>query len=167
MGSHSETIQIDYDPTKISYNELLAVFWDSHNPTFEPLSQQYMSIIFYHNNEQKILALQTKELEEARRGRTIKTLIAPFSKFYLAEDYHQKYYLQHDNILMKEFDIIYPAVKDFINSTAAARVNGYAGGYGTLATLQKELDSLGLSVAGSSRLLEIADRGLKPGCVIS
>ena len=167
MGSHSETIQIDYDPTKISYNELLAVFWDSHNPTFEPLSQQYMSIIFYHNKEQKILALQTKELEEARRGRTIKTLIAPFSEFYLAEDYHQKYYLQQDNILMKEFDIMYPAAKDFINSTAAARVNGYVGGYGTSATLQKELDSLGLSTTGISRLLEIADRGLKPGCVIT
>jgi len=166
LGSHSETIQIDYAPTKISYKELLAVFWDSHSPIFQPFSQQYMSIIFYHNDDQKQLVLQSKELEESRRGQSIKTLIVPFSKFYLAEDYHQKYSLQQDNILMKEFNIIYPAAKDFINSTAAARVNGYAGGYGTLDNLQKELDSLGLSAAGSSRLLEIASRGLKPGCVI-
>ncbi len=166
MGSHSETIQIDYDPTKISYKELLAVFWDSHDPTFEPVSRQYMSVIFYHTDEQERLAIETKEQEEARGGRSIQTSIIAFSDFYLAENYHQKYYLQQDNALMKEFDIIYPAAKDFIHSTAAARVNGYAGGYGTLDTLQKELDSLGLPAAGSSRLLEIADRGLKPGCVI-
>ena len=125
-----------------------------------------MSIIFYHTEEQKRLAMETKEQEEARRGHSIQTSIIAFSDFYLAENYHQKYYLQQDNALMKEFNIIYPAAKDFINSTAAARVNGYAGGYGTLDNLQKELDSLGLSAAGSSRLLEIASRGLKPGCVI-
>ncbi|MFC2065705.1 hypothetical protein ACFLUO_01405 [Chloroflexota bacterium] len=61
---------------------------------------------------------------------------------------------------------MYPDAKDFVDSTTAARVNGYAGGYGTLATLQEELDSFGLSAAGSNRLLEIADRGLKSGCVI-
>jgi peptide-methionine (S)-S-oxide reductase len=122
-----------------------------------------MSIIFYHNDEQKQAALQSKELEESRLGRSIKTLIVPFSKFYLAEDYHQKYYLQQYDILKKEFNTIYPDARDFVNSTAAARVNGYAGGYGTLDTLQKELDSFGLSAAGSEKLLEIANRGLKPG----
>ena len=125
-----------------------------------------MSIIFYHTDEQKRLVMETKEQEEARRGRGIQASIIAFSDFYLAENYHQKYYLRQDNVLMKEFNIIYPAAKDFIHSTAAARVNGYVGGYGTLDTLQKELDSLGLSAAGSSRLLEIADRGLKSGCVI-
>ncbi len=167
LGLHSETIQIDYDPTKISYTELLAVFWDSHDPTLEPISRQYMSKISYHTDEQKRLAMETKEQEEARRGRSIQTSISAFLGFHLAEYYHQKYYLQQDNVFMKEFKIIYPAPEDFINSTAAARINGYAGGYGTLDTLQKELDSLGLSEAGSSRLLEIADRGLKPGCVIN
>lgn len=166
LGSHSETIQIDYDPAKISYKELLAVFWDSHDPTFQPASPQYMSIIFYHSDEQKRLAMETKEQEEARIGRSIQTSIIAFSDFYLAENYHQKYYLQQDNALREEFKIIYPAAKDFIYSTAVARVNGYVGGYGTLDTLQRELDSLGLSTAGSSRLLEIADRGLKSGCVI-
>ncbi|MFC1908755.1 hypothetical protein ACFLXD_02650 [Chloroflexota bacterium] len=67
---------------------------------------------------------------------------------------------------MKEFNIIYPVAEDLIASTAAARANGYAGGYGTSATAQQEIDSLGLSVEGSRRLLEIADRGLKPGCSI-
>lgn len=51
LGDHSETIQIDYDPTQISYGQLLEVFWNSHNPTYEPWSRQYMSIIFYHSED--------------------------------------------------------------------------------------------------------------------
>lgn len=166
LGGHSETIQIDYDPTKISYEELLAVFWDSHNPVVQPWSRQYMSIVFYHNEEQKNLALETKQREEARLGRKIFTEIVPFSEFYLAEEYHQKYYLRQEPDLMKEFSIIYPVAEDFIFSTAAARVNGYVSGYGTLATLQEELSSLGLSEAGRNRLLQIANRGLVPACAL-
>ncbi len=164
LGDHSETIQIDYDPTQISYKQLLDVFWASHNPIYEPWSRQYMSIIFYHNEEQKRLATETKESEEARLGRDIFTEIVPFSKFYLAEDYHQKYYLRRESALMEEFSAIYPATEDFIASTAAARVNGYVGGYGILATLEEEPSIFGLSEAGIKRLLEIASRGLEPIC---
>jgi len=57
--------------------------------------------------------------------------------------------------LAREFTAIYPVLKDFISSTAVARCNGYAGGYGTLQNLQKEVNSLGLSPAGSKRLLEM------------
>jgi hypothetical protein len=67
---------------------------------------------------------------------------------------------------MKEFNVIYPATEDFLSSTAVARINGYVGGYGTLETLQEELTSFGLSAAGRSRLLQIADRGLIPGCAL-
>jgi peptide-methionine (S)-S-oxide reductase len=123
-----------------------------------------MSIIFYHNEEQRRLAIETKESEEARLGGDIATEIVPFSKFYLAEDYHQKYYLRRESALMEEFNAIYPDPKDFIDSTAAARVNGYVGGYGTLATPEEEPGILGLSQAGIERLLEIADRGLKSVC---
>lgn len=164
LGDHSETIQIDYDPTQISYGQLLEVFWNSHNPTYEPWSRQYMSIIFYHSEDQKRLAIETKESEEARLGRHIFTELVPFSEFYLAEDYHQKYYLRQESVLMAEFRAIYPATKDFVASTAVARVNGYAGGYGELATLEEELSLLGLSEAGRQRLLEIAARGLEPVC---
>jgi peptide-methionine (S)-S-oxide reductase len=167
LGDHSETIQIDYDPTQISYRQLLEVFWNSHNPIYESWSRQYMSIIFYHSEEQKRLAIETKESEEARLGRHIFTEIVPFSEFYLAEDYHQKYYLRQEPVLMAEFRAIYPATEDFIASTAVARVNGYVGGYGELATLEKELGLLGLSEAGRQRLLEIAARGLEPICPLS
>ncbi|MFC1990048.1 hypothetical protein ACFLVW_05770 [Chloroflexota bacterium] len=67
---------------------------------------------------------------------------------------------------MDKLSAIYPDVIDFISSTAAARLNGYVGGYGTPETLEKELSGLGLSEAGKMRLLEIADRGLAPCCAV-
>ncbi|MFC1933029.1 hypothetical protein ACFLXU_05330 [Chloroflexota bacterium] len=67
---------------------------------------------------------------------------------------------------MKDFNIIYPTTEDLISSTAAARINGYVGGYGTLATLQEQLSSYGLSDSGRNRLLEITGRGLTSGCAI-
>jgi len=145
---------------------LLEVFWDSHHPTAQPYSRQYMSIVFYHNEEQRRLAIESKECEESRSGLSVITEIIPFSEFYLAEDYHQKYYLRQEAGLLKEFRAIYPEIEDFISSTAVARVNGYVGGYGTPETLEKEPNSLGLSEAGNMRLLEIADRGLVPGCAV-
>ena len=164
LGGHSETIQIDYDPSRISYEELLDVFWDSHNPSVQQWSRQYMSIIFYHNEEQQRLAMETREIQEAKTKGKIFTDIVPASEFYLAEAYHQKYYLRQIPELVKEFIAIYPDPNDFISSTAVARVNGYAGGYGTHAALQEELNNFGLSAAGKNKLLEIADRGLVPGC---
>jgi peptide-methionine (S)-S-oxide reductase len=145
---------------------LLEVFWDSHHPTAQPYSRQYMSIVFYHNEEQRRLAIESKECEESRSELSVITEIVPFSEFYLAEDYHQKYYLRQEAGLLKEFCAIYPEIEDFISSTAVARVNGYVGGYGTPETLEKEPNSLGLSEAGNMRLLEIADRGLVPGCAV-
>lgn len=155
LGDHSETVQIDYDPTRISYEELLDVFWKSHDPTQHPWSRQYMSLVLYHNDEQKKMAMETRDREEARTGSKIYTEIIPAAKFYLAEAYHQKYWLQQKPDLMKEFSVIYPDTDDFTASTAAARVNGYLGSYGTFASLQKELSSFGLSPAGNKKLLDI------------
>ena len=92
LGDHSETIQVDYDPGLISYEELLQVFWDSHSPTSRPYSPQYASVILFHDEEQERVATQSKEEESARRGEQMFTDIRPFSRFYLAEDYHNDYY---------------------------------------------------------------------------
>ena len=147
LGDHTEAIQIEYDPAVISYEELLDVFWSSHSPTNSPWSRQYMSILFYHNDEQKRLALETRDREVARLGREVFTEIVPFSEFYLAEAYHQKYRLQQVSALMREFRAMYPDDDDFVSSTAAARINGYIAGYGTVERFQEELNSFGLSAA--------------------
>ena len=114
-----------------------------------------MSAILFHNDEQKQLALETRDHEATKLKGKIYTEIIPLDEFYLAEEYHQKYYLQGVPELRREFRAIYPAVSDIINSTAAARVNGYVGGYGSPKRLAKEIDDLGLSPAGNKILLEM------------
>jgi peptide-methionine (S)-S-oxide reductase len=155
LGNYTETIQIDYDPNQIAYRELLDVFWKSHNPTSRAISRQYMSIIFYHDEEQKRFALETRDREAADRNARIYTEIVPYTKFYLAEDYHQKYRLQLEQDLMAEFRRMFPHMADFINSTATARVNGYLAGHGTPRALEEEINSLGLSEAGVEKLRKI------------
>ena len=161
MGNHSETIQIDYDPERITYEELLDVFWKSHNPVSRSVSSQYGSIVFYHDDEQRRLAEKTKEREETERGRRLPTEVVPYTEFWRAEDYHQKYRLRGVRELMEEFAAIYPDSKDLVDSTAAARVNGYVGGHGTLEQLEAEIDRLGLSPEGRDRLEEVAQRRLR------
>ena len=158
LGDHTETVQVEYYPTQISYQELLDVFWAGHDPTRPALSQQYASIIFYYDDEQERLAQESKERQEAQCGCRIYTEIVPATAFYLAEDYHQKYRLQQSREFVSEFEAIYPDNDDFVNSTAAARVNGYLGGYGALADLQAEIDDLGLSPGARQRLLDMVRR---------
>ena len=131
------------------------IFWTGHSPTQPAWSQQYMSIIFFHNDQQKRLALETRDREAKQRHTKIFAEIVPFAEFYLAETYHQKYRLQNDSQLMREFGVMHPEVKGFIDSTAAARVNGYLGGNGTLSALEADLAGLGLSKEAGDRLFGI------------
>jgi methionine-S-sulfoxide reductase len=155
VGDHTETIQIDYDPSRISYDELLKIFWNNHSPTVPGVARQYKSAAFYHSEEQKGLAMASRDKEAARLDKKIYTEIIPYSGFTLAEDYHQKHRLPNHGDIMKEFKAMYPNTEDFVNSTAAARVNGYLAGYGTRAQLEAELDSLGLSPAARDKLLSV------------
>lgn len=117
-----------------------------------------MSAIFYANAAQKMLALQTRDREQAHRGDPIVTEILPLGVFTVAEDYHQKYYLRQEGSLMKEFRAMYPDAVDFMNSSAAARVNAYASGQGDAASLRKELHQLGLSADARQTLLRMSRR---------
>ena len=79
-----------------------------------------MSIVFSHNEDQKRMALESKQREEASVGAPIFTEIVPMSVFYLAEDYHQKYYLRNESDLIEELSVIYPDDEALIASTASA-----------------------------------------------
>jgi peptide-methionine (S)-S-oxide reductase len=153
LGDHTETVEVDYDPTKISYADLLKVFWASHHPGSAAWSRQYMNVIFSHNGEQKRLAEESKAQIEARTGRPVQTAILPFTGFTLAEDYHQKYYLRQAPGLLRELSRYYPDSADLVNSRAAARLNGYVAGYGSPAQLKEELPGLGLSPEAGQQLL--------------
>jgi peptide-methionine (S)-S-oxide reductase len=156
IGDHTETVQIDYDPSRVSYEKLLEVFWTSHSPRSPSFSRQYADILFYHNEEQKQAALKFKA-REATKGK-VYTEIIPAGPFYIAEDYHQKYYLRGQRELLQEFQAIYPDAADLTDSTAAARINGFLAGYGTLDQLEAEIDSYGLSSGGKEKLLDILSR---------
>jgi methionine-S-sulfoxide reductase len=159
LGDHSETVQIDYDPTRITYAQLLDVFWSSHNPCQRAERRQYQSFIFYHNEEQKTLALASRDRAMTRQSDKVLTEIVPFSRFHLAEGYHQKYMLLLDVGLLRELRVRYPTISDLINSTTAARVNGYLGGNGSAEVLEKEIDSYGLSAAACKRLRQQVAQG--------
>jgi len=95
---HAEAVRVVYDPTQVTYEELLKVFWDSHNPTTPDrqgpdVGSQYRSAVFYHTPEQRDAALRMKEELEAsgRFGSPIVTEVTPASEFYVAEEYHQQY----------------------------------------------------------------------------
>jgi len=97
--SHVEGVQVVYDPKKITYEQLLDIFWKHINPTddggqFGDRGTQYRTVIFYHNEQQKGLAEESKQrLNESGRFKTsVVTKILPVSKFYPAEQYHQDYY---------------------------------------------------------------------------
>lgn len=146
-------MQLDFDPSVITYEELLEVFFASHDACRRGASRQYMSAIFYHDLNQKRAAEEAKRREEQRLGKTVQTQLLPASIFYLAEDYHQKYALQADRTVMADFTRMYPEFADIVDSTAATRANAYLYGYGELEQLQRELDSLGLSEESEKRLV--------------
>ena len=95
---HAEVVEVTYDPEQVTYDELLAVFWDNHNPTTRnrqgpDVGTQYRSAIFFHTPEQQATALASKaKLEKSGRYKNpIVTEITPATEFYMAEDYHQQY----------------------------------------------------------------------------
>jgi peptide-methionine (S)-S-oxide reductase len=93
---HAEVVEVEYDPMMVSYEDLLRVFWENHDPTTlnrqgPDVGSQYRSAIFFHSPEQEAAARASKEKEQQRHKRPVVTEITPASTFYRAEDYHQQY----------------------------------------------------------------------------
>ena len=146
---------MDYDPRRITYSQLLDIFWKSHQPTQRAWSRQYMNAVFYQNEHQRQLAIESRDRVAKTIGAAVRTQIVPIRSFTLAEDYHQKYLLKRHGDLKNEVSRIYPNHHDFINSTAVTRLNGYAGGHGSPTQLSQEIETLGLSPQGIQELTEM------------
>jgi len=138
MGDHTESTEIDFDPTVISYADLLDMFWKSHTPTRTQSSVQYRCVVFCHDDKQKKLAMDSKDKEAAKRNHSISTAVESMSntKFTLAEDYHQKFYLRGNRSFFRFFDGM--PLQKFIDSRAAAKINGYIEGIGSYNDLKKD-----------------------------
>lgn len=138
LADHTEAFQLDFDPRIISYEELLDEIWRNRRGG-RAYSRQYMEAVFPLSEAQ----------ERAAKARVSAPIVSG-ARFYLAEDYHQKYYLRHDKTLMAELAQYTPA--QLVESRVAARLNGYVAGKGTAAQLREDLPRLGLSSAANAHL---------------
>ena len=96
---HAEAVEVTFDPSKISYEQLLKIFWQSHDPTQldrqgPDVGSQYRSAIFYHTDKQRVLAEASREVLDlsGRYQRSVVTEVVPAAVFWQAEEYHQKYH---------------------------------------------------------------------------
>lgn len=154
MGDHAESIQLDFDPTVISYETLLAEFWKSHSPFSKPWSRQYMSAIFPADADQERLAKASAEALARARGKTVHTEIARLGTFTRAEDYHQKYSLRADRALMAILKDVTDSERAFTDSTLAMLLNAWRSGDLSDRKLHQRLAGLTLPEALRTRLLD-------------
>lgn len=150
LGDHTEAVRVEYDPDRVSYEDLLAVFWDSHDPGGQTWLRQYRNAVFWQGEGQRKAVEESRRRVESRLGQRVKTDVEPAGAFYAAEGYHQKYTLKLHPELWAEVRARYGSDAEAEASTAAARINGYLGGGGPPSAA--DLERLGLSPAGLGRL---------------
>jgi len=168
IGDHVESVEVLYDPEVVSYDELLDVFWESHDPSGRPYTNQYSSIVLAASDAQLATARESARRYEVANGKSVATRIEPLSRFYPAEDYHQKYYLRQDATLAREFKAMFGADEQaFRDSAAAAKVNGYISGDGGPEQLAAVTGALGLAEKATGYLQErVSDRAATQGCAV-
>ena len=158
LDGHTETTQVRFIPSVISYERLLEIFWSDIDPAAHLSRRQYAQIIFFHGTEQQRQAEDSKQRLEEKLKRKVSVEILQFKRFYAAEDYHQKYYLQQNSHLVHGLKKVYPKMPDLLNSTAAARLNAFVSGYLTLEKLRSELARTDLLQPAQDAIMEIASR---------
>lgn len=131
--------QLDFDPAQLSYEELVRLVAGNRRGG-RAYSRQYMEAVFCADEQQEAIARKVGVALPIVRG----------ARFYLAEDYHQKYYLRHDRVLMEELGAYTP--RELVDSTVAARLNGYINRHASLDQLREQLPRLGLSARGAAHL---------------
>jgi len=142
LADHTEVFQVDFDPARLAYGELLDMIWANRRGG-RAYSRQYMDAVFCADAQQ--------EREARARGITAPIIVG--APFHVAEDYHQKYHLRHDRVLLGEFAGYTPA--QLRESTVAARLNSFVAGRGSAGQLREELASYGLSPAAAAYLTKL------------
>lgn len=151
LGDHSESFQVDFDPSRISYGKLLDVFWGEHDPLSGPMCSQYAAIVFAHDDEQERLARESRSRLEESLGRKVKTVIRRLDRFWPAEDYHQKYSLRGDPRLLALVRPFCPDETALRESPLAAKLNAFVAGDLGFDRLRARCAELGYEVEGSGR----------------
>jgi peptide-methionine (S)-S-oxide reductase len=158
MGDHTETIQVDFDLDIISYEALLHLFWDSHNPVNinDYKGRQYLSLLLPRNEEQKeAIHRVARERESRGDSRPSGTEVAAFETFYPAEERHQKYYLKRFPDALDKLRPLYPFREALMESALASRLNGLAKGYTNMERILTEIKGWELPPGEREQLLEL------------
>ncbi|MFW6238377.1 MAG: peptide-methionine (R)-S-oxide reductase MsrB [Halanaerobiales bacterium] len=167
LGNHTETVRIDYDPEITSLRELLDTFAASHSLTSKVPSTQYQSIIFYTDAEQKKIA--ERFLQKKQEEKEIQTEIRGLNKFYLAEDYHQKYFLRQSDRFSEFIEDLLQCGEKLTTSQILTVLNAFCGDNLDRAEIISFLEGSYLSVSEQELVQKIkyATEVLKrynPGC---
>lgn len=158
LKDNTETTQIQFDSRVISYKQLLQIFWARHDYA-TPIDPQYKSAILYNNARQQKEALETVELvnqgkwgQDQFKGKKVLTAIEPATDFYIAEIYHQKYFLQCNQ---KLFNLLkYKSREELTEDPIATSLNGYLHGSGTVGAFMAEADTWPLPFAAKLAILQ-------------
>jgi peptide methionine sulfoxide reductase MsrA len=163
LKDHSETTQIQFNHDRITYTELLEIFWQRHDYA-TPIEAQYKSAIFYNSEQQRqeaeaslALVKQGRLGQAELRGREVRTLIAPAAVFYVAELYHQKYFLQCNREIFSLLS--YSRREDLIDDIVATSLNGYLHGSGTVGAFMAEVDTWPLPFKAKFAILHHVTNG--------
>ena len=162
MGDHTESFQVDYDPARTTYGDLLDAFWSSHDPSSRKWSVQYANLVLAHDDAQERAARESAARFAAQTGREVRTEIRRLDRFWPAEDYHQKYALRGDARLMDLVRPFAPGDEALRESPLAARLNAFAAGDLGFEALREECGSLGWIVEGDGRPERIRAREAWP-----
>jgi peptide-methionine (S)-S-oxide reductase len=157
IRDHSETVEIDYDPRTVTYEDLLADFFEWHDAHARALSVQYRSAVFWRTEEEREAAELALARAELSLG-LVHTSIEPLQRFWLAEDYHQKYYLRGHSMIVAELRALLPDEGAFRDSMVSARLNGWLDGFGSAAQIAKELPLTGLGRSAQDEVRAFAGR---------
>ncbi|WP_423190407.1 peptide-methionine (S)-S-oxide reductase MsrA [Alkalibacterium sp. f15] len=141
IGDHTEAIQIDFDSSLLSYEDILQIYWDSHDAVKDRSfkGRQYLSLLIVHSTNQRETVELIKIEWEKRHGKTIGTEIQYDRPFYPAENRHQKYFLKRFPKAMESILPLFSDHQHFTDSTIAARLNGFVRENGRLNDIKDEI----------------------------
>ncbi|MFF2482298.1 peptide-methionine (S)-S-oxide reductase MsrA [Paenibacillus sp. NPDC058071] len=160
MGDHTETVQLRFDPSKLPFESIVRLFWNSHNPNNINgyKGDQYKSLLFWQTEEQRD-AIGRVLQERNERGETgAETEVCPYEHFWPAEDRHQKYYLKRYPDAVRQLELLFLHLDAPMETTLAARLNGVAKGYANLSAVKDEIADSDIDEGEKERLIAAISR---------
>ncbi|CAG2163124.1 unnamed protein product [Oppiella nova] len=149
LSDHTEVVKVVFDSNIITYSQLLETLWSSHDPV-ATYKTQYKSAIFCTTDPQKQLAEESLQAKQTQLSQPIVTEILALNVYYLAEHYHQKYFLRKHPTLLSELAL---TDSQLVDSPVATRLNSYCAGFGSVQQLDNDLKSHGLRLSPHNEAL--------------